>query len=87
MQSPRCRTWVAWFDHLLPNGVAVGRDVIVYGKLMTFGNARSFQLVDAVVIKNIGRRQIAAALAEVLKDYIVEPPARPGPLPNGHDQS
>lgn len=83
VQSQRSRTWVIWFDHLLPPGVKVGADVIAWGKLMTFGNARSFQLVDSVLIKTIKGRAISQGLAEFLKPYIVPPPPRPGTKPDG----
>lgn len=78
--------WIAWYDYLLPDGVKVGAEVIAYGKLMTFGNARTSQIVDAVLIEGIQQVKLGAALAEALADYIVEPPAKPGTA-NGHDQS
>lgn len=83
VQSARSRTWVGWYGHMMPPGVKVGAEVIVWGKMMTFGNARSFQLVDAVVVKGITGLKIAQGLADILKPHIVPPPDRPGTQPDG----
>lgn len=73
VQGPRARTWVQWHDHKLPPGVAIGRDVMAYGKLMTFGNARSFQIINSVLIKAKSRQSLCVALSKFLNAFIVEP--------------
>jgi hypothetical protein len=85
VQGQRCRVWVQWFGYQLPEGVRFGQDIIAYGKLMTFGNARSFQIIDSVLIKGVSRLEISEALSKFLKEFIVAPPSRGKAKPNGHD--
>jgi hypothetical protein len=82
--GPRGRAWVHWFDHELPPGVAVGRDVLAYGRLLTMGNARSFRLVDAVLIRRLPKKQLSEGLSNLLEGFIVEPPSKGEAKPNGH---
>jgi hypothetical protein len=83
VQTRRSRTWVGWTEKRLPPGVKVGARVIAWGKLVTFGNARSFHILDSVLLEGISRVQIGRELAKLFEPYIVEG----SEASNGHDQS
>jgi hypothetical protein len=83
VQSQRARTWVVWQDWKLPPGVKIGARITAWGKLITFGNARSFQIVNSVMLERISGKRIVAALAKILEPYIVAVEESA----NGHDQS
>jgi hypothetical protein len=90
VQNRRARTWVVWHEHKLPPGVKIGARITAWGKLITFGNARSFQIADSVMLEGISSNRIVAALAKILEPYIVEGEERPQMAPesaNGHDKS
>lgn len=72
IRHSRCRIEVKWFKHVLPPRVRVGSKVTVLGKVMTFSNGRSFQLVDTVLLTK-RPRAIAAALSSLLQGLVVEP--------------
>jgi len=82
--GPGCRAWVHWFDRQLPPGVAVGREVLAYGRLLTMGNARSFRLVDTVLVRGLPKKQLSEGLSKLLNGFIVEPPSKGEANTNGH---
>lgn len=84
--SYRATCWVNWYRGNVPPGVKIGADVIAYGKIMTFGNARTFQVVDAVLITGKTRKEIASALSAMLAGSIVEPRIPNEAKTNGHGQ-
>lgn len=85
LRHERSTLWVLWVKQILPPKVKLGAVVMVYGKLMTFGNGRSFQLVDSVLCK--GKPQATgAALSKLLQPFIVDPSTYlPADLIHGDD--
>jgi hypothetical protein len=72
MRHSRALINVKWYRHVLPPGVKVGATVMVMGKVMTFNNGRTFQLVDSVVLK-LSPVKAAKALSELLSPFVVDP--------------
>ncbi len=72
LRHSRCKVEIKWYRHELPPGVRIGSRITVLGKVMTFSNGRSFQLLDTVLLTK-RPRAIAKAIAELLDGLVVEP--------------
>jgi hypothetical protein len=72
LRHSHCRVEVKWYKNELPPKVKVGAKITVLGKVMTFSNGRSFQLLDTVMLKQ-RPRAIQAAIAQLLAGLVVEP--------------
>jgi hypothetical protein len=90
MRHSRALINVKWYRHVLPPGVKVGATVMVMGKVMTFNNGRTFQLVDSVLLK-LPPVKAAKLISDALSPFIVDPESYlpkytdgvEGPAPNG----
>jgi hypothetical protein len=63
---------IKWYKHVLPPKVKIGSTVTVMGKMMTFNNGRTFQLLDSVLLK-LPPVRAAKVLSDVLSPFIVDP--------------
>jgi len=48
------------------------------------GNARSFRLVDTVLVRGLPKKQLSEGLSNLLKGHIVEPTSKGEAKPNGN---
>jgi len=46
---------------------------MAYGKVMTFSNGRSIQLIDSVLVKKLPPMKASALLSQALSPFIVDP--------------
>jgi hypothetical protein len=87
LRHSRAQINVKWYRHTLPPKVKIGATVMVMGKIMTFGNGRTFQLVDSVLVEMRTASQAARELSKTFERFIVDPSTYlNGRTANGHDQ-
>lgn len=72
IRHSRCRVEVKWYKNVLPPRVKIGAKVAVLGKVMTFSNGRSFQLIDTVLLTR-QPREIMVALTKLIDGLVVDP--------------